>query len=81
MDKEAVTIASECLRILVLLHTLSQGSESQKAVMNLLLEGIIMILSPSTEGHEQVNPKTELQFCISFSSPSLSHFVLISGTY
>ncbi|KAJ8637016.1 hypothetical protein MRB53_011283 [Persea americana] len=53
MDKEAVTIASECLRILVLLHTLSQGSESQKAVMNLLLEGIIMILSASTEGHKQ----------------------------
>ncbi|XP_058082071.1 protein SWEETIE [Magnolia sinica] len=53
VTRESLVIAGECLRLLVLLHTLSQASECQKDVMNLLLEAIIMVVSVSTEVHSQ----------------------------
>lgn len=51
INKESFAIAGECLKLFVLLHRLSQGSEHQKAVMQLLLESIIMIMSTSSEAH------------------------------
>ncbi|XP_058082454.1 protein SWEETIE-like [Magnolia sinica] len=54
VTRESLVIAGECLRLLVLLHALSQASECQKDVMNLLLEAIIMVVSVSTEAHSQV---------------------------
>ncbi|XP_058187917.1 protein SWEETIE-like isoform X1 [Rhododendron vialii] len=50
INREAVAIATECLRILAILQTLSKGSESQKGLMNLLLEAIVMVFSSSDDG-------------------------------
>ncbi|XAR51546.1 hypothetical protein NMG60_11006201 [Bertholletia excelsa] len=47
VNRGAVAIASECLRILVILQTLSKASECQKGYINLLLEAIIMIFTAS----------------------------------
>lgn len=49
INREAVAIATECLRILAILQTLSKGSESQKDLMNLLLEAIVMVFSSSDD--------------------------------
>ncbi|EOY04218.1 HEAT repeat-containing protein, putative isoform 1 [Theobroma cacao] len=45
MTKESVAIAGECLQVLMLLQTLSKGSECQRRFMSLLLEPILMIFS------------------------------------
>jgi hypothetical protein len=48
-----VTVAGECLRILTLLQTLSKDSESQKGLMNLLLEAIVLVFSTSNDAHSR----------------------------
>ncbi|GMP28425.1 hypothetical protein CsSME_00003976 [Camellia sinensis var. sinensis] len=53
INTEAVAIASECLRILVILQTLSKASECQKGLMNLLLEAIVMVFSASDDDLSQ----------------------------
>ncbi|KAA8530559.1 hypothetical protein F0562_005268 [Nyssa sinensis] len=53
INKEAVAIAGEYLRILMLLQTLSKASECKKGLMNLLLEGIVMVFSTSEDSHFQ----------------------------
>ncbi|KAL5739454.1 hypothetical protein ACOSQ2_028634 [Xanthoceras sorbifolium] len=50
ITKESVAIAGECLRILMLLQTVSKSSECQRGFMNLLLEAIIMVFSASEDG-------------------------------
>ncbi|XP_022772079.1 protein SWEETIE isoform X3 [Durio zibethinus] len=49
MTKESVTIAGECLQVLMLLQTVSKGCESQRGFMSLLLETIVMIFSASED--------------------------------
>ncbi|XP_059452821.1 protein SWEETIE isoform X2 [Corylus avellana] len=49
LTKESVTVVGECLRILVLLQTVSKGSESQRGFMNLLFEAIAMVLLASED--------------------------------
>ncbi|KAL5722179.1 hypothetical protein ACHQM5_005729 [Ranunculus cassubicifolius] len=53
VTREAVTVTSECLRLLALLQTVSKVVESQKGLMNLLLEIIVMIVSESTNDTSQ----------------------------
>jgi hypothetical protein len=53
ITKEGVTVAGECLRILTLLQTLSKDSESQKGLMNLLLEAIVLVFSTSNDTHSR----------------------------
>ncbi|KAL6961015.1 hypothetical protein U1Q18_038778 [Sarracenia purpurea var. burkii] len=45
VSREAASIVGECLRILVILQTLSKSSECQKGLMSLLLEAIVMVFS------------------------------------
>ncbi|KAG8384070.1 hypothetical protein BUALT_Bualt04G0079800 [Buddleja alternifolia] len=47
INREAIAIAGECLKILMLLQTLSKGSDNQKGLINLLFEAILMIFSTS----------------------------------
>ncbi|PIN01995.1 hypothetical protein CDL12_25491 [Handroanthus impetiginosus] len=47
INREAVTIAGECLKIFMLLQTLSKGSDLQKALIHLILEAILLIFSTS----------------------------------
>ncbi|KAK4416508.1 protein SWEETIE [Sesamum alatum] len=47
INREAVAIAGECLKILMLLQTLSKESDYQKGLIHLLLEAILMIFSAS----------------------------------
>ncbi|KAB1211181.1 HEAT repeat-containing protein 5A [Morella rubra] len=47
LTKESVAVVSECLRILVLLQTLSKGSKSQRGFVNLLFEAIVMVFLAS----------------------------------
>lgn len=47
LTKESVAVVSECLRILVLLQTLSKGSKSQRGFINLLFEAIVMVFLAS----------------------------------
>ncbi|KVI00117.1 Armadillo-like helical [Cynara cardunculus var. scolymus] len=42
VKREAVTVAGDCLKILMLLHTTSKAAESQRSLMSLLLEAIVM---------------------------------------
>ncbi|KAL9427618.1 hypothetical protein AB3S75_029744 [Citrus x aurantiifolia] len=51
--KESVTIAGECLRILMLLQTVSKTEECQRGFMNLLLEAIVMVFSASEDVRSQ----------------------------
>ncbi|XP_068489389.1 protein SWEETIE isoform X2 [Phaseolus vulgaris] len=53
MTSESVTIASECLSLLVLLQTLSKGNDCQRSFMNLLLEAIVMIFLSTEAGLSQ----------------------------
>ncbi|KAG6716276.1 hypothetical protein I3842_04G041200 [Carya illinoinensis] len=55
LTKESVTIVGECLRILVLLQTLSKGSESQRGFMNLLFEAIVMVFLASEDGSQEAS--------------------------
>ncbi|CAK9150708.1 unnamed protein product [Ilex paraguariensis] len=47
INREAVAIAGECLKILMFLQTMSQDNECQKGLMHLLLEVIVSIFSTS----------------------------------
>ncbi|KAL3630335.1 hypothetical protein CASFOL_023319 [Castilleja foliolosa] len=47
ITRESVAIAGECLKILMLLQTLSKGTEYQKGLIHLLLEAILLIFSMS----------------------------------
>ncbi|XP_051126760.1 protein SWEETIE isoform X2 [Andrographis paniculata] len=47
ITREAVAVAGECLKILMLLQTFLKGSEYQKCSIHLFLEAILMILSTS----------------------------------
>ncbi|XP_024037767.1 protein SWEETIE isoform X2 [Citrus clementina] len=51
--KESVTIAGECLRILMLLQTVSKTEECRRGFMNLLLEAIVMVFSASEDVRSQ----------------------------
>ncbi|KAH1054813.1 hypothetical protein GLYMA_08G364200v4 [Glycine max] len=53
ITRESVTIASECLSLLVLLQTLSKGDDCQRSFMNLLLEAIVMIFLSTEDGISQ----------------------------
>ncbi|KAK9271660.1 hypothetical protein L1049_002023 [Liquidambar formosana] len=53
ITRESVAVAGECLRILVLLQTLSKASECQRGLMNLLLEAIVMVFSVSEDDFSQ----------------------------
>ncbi|XP_020224658.1 protein SWEETIE isoform X2 [Cajanus cajan] len=53
ITRESVTIASECLSLLVLLQTLSKGNDCQRSFMNLLLEAIVMIFLSTEAGFSQ----------------------------
>ncbi|CBI33667.3 unnamed protein product, partial [Vitis vinifera] len=50
ITRESVAVAGECLRILLLLQTLSKSSECQRGLIHLLLEAIVMIFSASEDG-------------------------------
>lgn len=54
MTREAVVVTGDCLKLLVLLQTLSKVVECQKGLVNLLLEIIVMVVSESTDEPSQV---------------------------
>lgn len=43
MNRESVAIVGECLKLLTLLQAVSKSSTSQKCLLNLLLEAIVMV--------------------------------------
>ncbi|CAM8906100.1 unnamed protein product [Rhodiola kirilowii] len=47
--REHMAIAGECVRVLVLLHSLSKDSRFEGGLINLLLEGILLVLSASED--------------------------------
>ncbi|XP_043715583.1 protein SWEETIE [Telopea speciosissima] len=53
ITRGSVSIISECLRLLVLLQKLSEGSECQKGLINLLLEAIVIVVSAAAENNSQ----------------------------
>ncbi|KAK1433251.1 hypothetical protein QVD17_10160 [Tagetes erecta] len=53
VKREAVTVAGDCLKILMLLHTSSKSAESQRSLMSLLLEAILMVLLASENDFSQ----------------------------
>ncbi|KAL8250875.1 hypothetical protein R6Q59_034568 [Mikania micrantha] len=53
VKREAVNVAGDCLKILMLLHTSSKSSESQRSLMSLLLEAILMVLLASENDSSQ----------------------------
>ncbi|PWA66679.1 HEAT repeat-containing protein [Artemisia annua] len=50
---EAITVAGDCLKILMLLHTSSKAAESHTSLMSLLLEAIVMVLLASENDSSQ----------------------------
>ncbi|KAJ7971210.1 HEAT repeat-containing protein 5B [Quillaja saponaria] len=50
ITKESLTVAIECLKLMVLLHTASRVSNSQRGYMVLLLEAIIMVFFSTEDG-------------------------------
>ncbi|XWS30691.1 hypothetical protein CRYUN_Cryun23aG0008700 [Craigia yunnanensis] len=53
LTKESVAIAGECLQVLMLLQSVSKGSECQRGFMSLFLEAIVMIFSASDDNCSQ----------------------------
>lgn len=53
-NREAVAVVGECLKILMLLQTLSKATECQKDLMNLLLETIVLVFSTLEDDLSQV---------------------------
>ncbi|KAK6913494.1 Laa1/Sip1/HEATR5-like, HEAT repeat region [Dillenia turbinata] len=53
MARESVTITTECLRILVLMQTLSKETECQKRLINLLLEAVVLVFSATEDSLSQ----------------------------
>lgn len=54
ITKESVTIASECLSLMVLLQTTSRGMDCQRGYMNILLEAIVMVFLSTGDRFSQV---------------------------
>ncbi|MCD7456258.1 hypothetical protein HAX54_031039 [Datura stramonium] len=52
MNREVVTIAGECLKILMLLQTLSRTNECQKCLMNLFLEAVLLFATSENSSQE-----------------------------
>ncbi|XP_050123637.1 protein SWEETIE-like isoform X1 [Malus sylvestris] len=50
VTEKSATVAGECLRLLVVLQTLSKPSECQRGFMNLLLEAVVVVFKASEEG-------------------------------
>ncbi|XP_050228760.1 protein SWEETIE isoform X2 [Mercurialis annua] len=75
VSKESVTIASECLRFLALLHTLSRSSECQKGLMHILLSTIIMVFLASED-----NPSQEVNDLRSTGVRLVSHLAQVSSS-
>ncbi|KAL4570973.1 hypothetical protein LXL04_017722 [Taraxacum kok-saghyz] len=53
VKREAVSVAGDCLKILMLLHTYSKTPDSQTSLMSLLLEAIVMVLLASETDFSQ----------------------------
>ncbi|KAK7269008.1 hypothetical protein RIF29_21723 [Crotalaria pallida] len=53
ITKESVTIASECLSLLVLFQTLPKDNDCQRGIMNILLEAIVMVFLSTGDGFSQ----------------------------
>lgn len=51
---EAVIVTGECLKILMLLQTLSNSTECQKGLMHLLLEVVVLVFSTTEKEMSQV---------------------------
>ncbi|KAM3363202.1 protein SWEETIE isoform X1 [Capsicum galapagoense] len=52
MNREVVAIAGECLKILMLLQTLSRTDECQKCLMNLFLEAVLLFTASENSSQE-----------------------------
>ncbi|KAJ8545864.1 hypothetical protein K7X08_018447 [Anisodus acutangulus] len=52
MSREVVVIAGECLKILMLLQTLSRTIECQKCLMNLFLEAVLLFTTSENSSQE-----------------------------
>ncbi|XP_075091342.1 protein SWEETIE [Nicotiana tabacum] len=52
MNREVVAIAGECLKILMLLQTLSRTNECQKCLMNLFLEAVLLFTTSENSSQE-----------------------------
>ncbi|KAK4279829.1 hypothetical protein QN277_011541 [Acacia crassicarpa] len=50
MTKESVTIASECLSLMVLLQTMSRGKDCHRGYTNILLQAIVMVSLSTGDG-------------------------------
>ncbi|KAK1357513.1 hypothetical protein POM88_050769 [Heracleum sosnowskyi] len=56
INMEAVLVTGECLKILMLLQTLSSSTECQKGLMHLLLEVVVLVfLTTDTDNSQEVN--------------------------
>lgn len=53
-NREALALVGECLKILMLLQTLSKATECQKGLMNLLLETIVLVFMTLEDDLSQV---------------------------
>ncbi|XP_062106312.1 protein SWEETIE isoform X2 [Humulus lupulus] len=53
ITKESAAVVGECLRLLVLLQTVSKDSECQRGYVKLFLEAIVMIIMASENGYCQ----------------------------
>ncbi|KAI3768087.1 hypothetical protein L2E82_18519 [Cichorium intybus] len=53
VKREAMSVAGDCLKVLMLLHTSSKSPESQRSLMTLLLEAIVMVLLASENDFSQ----------------------------
>ncbi|XP_049385527.1 protein SWEETIE isoform X1 [Solanum stenotomum] len=52
MNREVVAIAGECLKVLMLLQTLSRTNECQKCLMNLFLEAVLLFTTSENSSQE-----------------------------
>ncbi|KAH0698254.1 hypothetical protein KY290_016160 [Solanum tuberosum] len=52
MNREVVAIAGECLKVLMLLQTLSRTNECQKCLMNLFLEVVLLFTTSENSSQE-----------------------------
>lgn len=51
---EAVLVTGECLKLLMLLQTLSSSTECQKGLMHLLLEVVVLVFLTTETDDSQV---------------------------
>lgn len=76
INREVVAIVGECLKILMLLQTLSKDSDCQKGLMNLFLETILMIFTIPEDNSEVLLNHTVFGFVS--SAVSIRPFMLIT---